>query len=58
MELLGFTPGTPEYDRELRRLKVDYCKMMQNVSSCQECSKFDECELRLAYWRDLVNPER
>jgi hypothetical protein len=25
---------------------------MQNVTSCGECIRFDECELRIAHWRD------
>jgi hypothetical protein len=49
----SFESGTPEYEAELRRLKVSKCMEMQDVESCTGCIRFGDCELRIAYWRDL-----
>ena len=49
----SFDAGTPEYEMELRRLKVSKCMEMQGVESCTGCLRFGECELRIAHWRDL-----
>jgi len=58
IELLGFTPGTPEFDRELRKEQVNRCMEIQEVPSCTECARFTYCNLRLAYWRDIaLGPE-
>lgn len=53
VELAGFEPGTPEYDIELRRERVQQCMQMRNVNACSACSYFTDCELRIAHWRDL-----
>lgn len=58
IELQGFVRGTPAFDQELRREKVNRCMQMQDVQSCTECARFVDCEIRLAYWRDVaLGPE-
>ena len=49
LELEGHTPGTPKYERELRRLKVEQCREMQGVGSCSDCARCEFCELRVAH---------
>jgi hypothetical protein len=52
VELEGHAPGTPEYERELRRLKVEQCQRMQGVGKCAECARYEYCDLRVAYGFD------
>ena len=49
----SFDPDTPEYEIELRRLKVLKCQEMQNVVSCTDCPRFHDCELRISHWQDI-----
>jgi hypothetical protein len=50
----GYKPGTPQFAFILRKRKVERCKELRNVSSCQVCSYFDSCDLVKAYMRDLA----
>lgn len=52
VEMSGYEPGTPEFEKELRREQVQLCMQMQDVGECQECARFSFCELRIAHWRD------
>lgn len=51
-ELEGYAPGTPEYERELRRLKVEQCQQMQGVGMCSYCDRYEYCDLRVAHGFD------
>jgi hypothetical protein len=58
VELQGFVKGTPEFEREMTREKVNRCMQMQDVASCTECPRFVDCRIRLAHWRDVaLGPE-
>ena len=52
VELEGHAPGTPAYDRKLRKLKVEQCKQMQGAGNCSDCAKFEFCDLRKEHWFD------
>jgi len=52
LEGAGLVPGSPSYDRALRREKVELCKLQKNVDSCWDCQYFDHCELVKAHLRD------
>ena len=54
----GLKKGSPAFNRALRKEKVSRCMQMQDVPSCTECPRFTDCDLRLAYWRDMtLGPE-
>jgi hypothetical protein len=58
LELQGLVKGTKAYNVELRKEKVARCMQMQDVQSCTECARFVDCDIRLAYWRDVaLGPE-
>ena len=48
----GYTPGTPEFERRLRQLKVSKCREMRGHTTCQECPANDVCELYIQVKRD------
>ena len=52
LELEGYVPGTPKYEQELRRLKVEQCQQMQSVGECSACPRYEFCDLRVAYGFD------
>ena len=52
MAELSHPPGTPEYERTLRKLKVEQCLRMNSAGSCHECARYEHCELRVAYGFD------
>jgi hypothetical protein len=49
----GYKEGTPSYEREERRRKVDMCKDLKGLGSCSECSYFEYCPLLKAHLRDM-----
>lgn len=55
LEASGLKPGTPAFEKEFRRQKVDMCKIRQGVDSCWNCQAFDHCELIKAHLRDMHN---
>ena len=57
-EDLGYTPGTPEYEKALCALKVARCKEMQGVFQCADCTAFEHCELVREYMLDIRFPTR
>jgi hypothetical protein len=55
LEMIGYIPGTPAFEKEYRRQKVDLCKQFQGVDSCWSCKAFDHCSLIKARLRDMRN---
>ena len=53
LEALGARPGTFAYDKMYRARKVELCKELQRVPSCNECRAFDHCTLVKQYLVDL-----
>jgi hypothetical protein len=53
LEAAGFAPGSPAFEKEERRQKVELCKGRQSVASCWDCQYFDHCELIKAFLRDI-----
>lgn len=49
----GLKAGTFPYEAELRKRKVELCKVRQGVASCAECRYFDHCELLKTHLRDM-----
>jgi hypothetical protein len=49
LELEGFTPGTPEFERLLLSRKVHKCQEMQNTIDCPSCRAFIDCETARQY---------
>lgn len=45
VELEGYEPGTPEYDRVFLARRVRRCQEIQNVVECVECRAFWGCQL-------------
>ena len=45
LELAGYRPGTPRYEKALLDRKVECCKQLQSVGVCSECRAYDSCEL-------------
>lgn len=58
LEGAGLKPGSPAYEREERRERVDLCKQQKGVFSCHECAYFDHCELIKAHLRDMYSIEQ
>jgi len=54
VEMAGFSPGTLEYEIELRRERVQQCQKMRGMYTCSDCSYSTECELRIAHHRDRI----
>lgn len=55
IEAAGYKPGTPAFQKEERRQKVQMCKDRRGVDSCWDCQVFDHCELIKARLRDIHN---
>jgi len=53
VELEGYTPGTPQFETVLRQRKVEACKDMKGLSSCELCPAFEHCEVLRAHLRDM-----
>jgi hypothetical protein len=54
VEDLGLKPGTPVFDRELRKLKVIKCRELRGLDECApSCPANDECETYQSYRRDI-----
>lgn len=49
----GLKEGTPAFEREYRRRRVELCKEMRGVASCYNCAYFDYCELIKQHLRDM-----
>lgn len=58
LEMEGYKPGSPRFDVELRRRKIDVCKNMRPVDSCWNCEAFDHCELLKTHLRDIRLPKQ
>ncbi len=52
VELEGYVPGTPEYDRIFLERRVQKCQEMQNVKGCPSCKAFWDCSLVRQYTMD------
>ena len=48
----GYQPGTPTFQSALLARKVTACQVMQNVTTCRDCGRFDYCETAKAYLCD------
>ena len=48
----GIEPGSPDFDKRIRQLKVIKCREMRGLYSCSECEAFDYCELVKQVLRD------
>jgi len=51
-ELLGTTLGTPPHERMVRKLQVQKCQELNNVSFCSSCSNYYDCTLVKQHLRD------
>jgi hypothetical protein len=58
VEDLGHKPGTPAYNRELRKLKVFKCQDLKGLNECAACRVNESCELSREYRMDLRFPDR
>jgi hypothetical protein len=45
IELEGYTPGSPEFERLFRARRVEKCQEMQGVRDCETCKAFIDCDL-------------
>lgn len=45
VELEGYTPDTPEFERVYLARRVQRCQELQNVIECVNCRAFDACPL-------------
>lgn len=45
VELEGYEPGTPEFERIFLARRVQRCQEMQNVLECMNCRAFLSCDL-------------
>ena len=52
LEMRGLTPGTMEFDRQLRAMKAERCRQVRSQSSCVSCHLRHFCELGVAYLKD------
>ncbi len=52
VEAEGLKPGTEDYERRLRQVKVEKCREMRIQHVCSECAVFDFCELAKHVLRD------
>lgn len=53
VELAGFTPGTPQFERALRAKKIERCQAQKGVTECSSCNYFDHCEVAKEHLIDL-----
>jgi hypothetical protein len=53
----GLKPGTPAYEFRMLQLRVQTCREMRRLSSCQSCVVYDECEYVKGYFR-ILNEEK
>jgi hypothetical protein len=53
VEDMGLVPGTPVFDRELRKLKVLKCRDLRGIDECVPCPAVEECDVYQAYRRDI-----
>lgn len=51
-EMEGHKPGTEEFDRRLRQLKVVRCREFRGLFGCSDCIAYDNCELAKQVLRD------
>lgn len=45
LELEGFIPDTPQFERVFLARKVQRCQEMQHVKDCPSCRAFIDCDL-------------
>jgi len=45
IEMEGYVPGTPEFERAFLERRVSKCQEMQNVQGCPSCKAFWDCSL-------------
>lgn len=59
-EDLGLTPGTPLFERTLRRLKVFKCRELKGIGDgdCSGCPANEDCSLYHEFRLDLRYPSR
>lgn len=49
----GLKPGTPAYEFRLLQLRVQTCREMKRLSTCNECYAYDECTYVKGYFAQL-----
>jgi hypothetical protein len=53
VELEGYEPGTPEFERIFLARRVKKCQEFQLVEHCTQCKAFDYCELAKQHMKNL-----
>jgi hypothetical protein len=52
LELEGYAPGTPAFERLLTSRKVKRCQELQGVDKCESCRAYWDCGLVQQYMKD------
>lgn len=48
----GFAPGSPQFEVALRAKKVEKCRELRGLRTCEMCPAVLDCSIRLAHLRD------
>lgn len=52
VEAEGAAPGTPQFEKRIRQLKVQKCREFRGMFACSDCMAYDDCELIKQVMRD------